>query len=380
MSYQAVPEIDPVALARTVRRALKRGRVEIGEWRCAPLHPGFSGAGVYRCSGTGQEAGQPVPWSLILKVPHRRAGEESSAFCYWKREALVYQSGLLASLPGGLAAPQCFSVEERPDGSVCLWLEDIRESVPGPWSPAQYEAAAHHLGVFNGAYRTGRPLPVFSWLTTGWLRAWVAQFSPLVGLLQSESTWQNPLIRAAYPVSPAADLLRLWADREPLLAALDRLPRTLCHLDAWRNNLLSRVSPEGEQQTVAIDWAFTGLGAIGEEINALAWGTLGSFELEPEEARALDTPVFEGYLAGLREGGWQGDARQARFGYAASAPLRYGLISGLFGLSVALGNDHGIFEQRFQRPMEDIMKFWAAMTHLLLDLAEEARELLPLIA
>jgi hypothetical protein len=374
------PDIDRATLVQTVRRALGRDRVEIGNWSCVPLHPGFSGAGVYRCSGTGQEAGQPVPWSLILKVPHHRPGEESSAFCYWKREALAYQSGLLAALPGGMAAPHCFSVEERPDGSHWLWLEDIRENVPDRWSPEQYVAAGHHLGAFNGAYLTDRPLPAFSWLTTEWLRSWVAQFSSLIDLLHEESTWRNPLIRAAYPDPPAADLLRLWADRERFLEALDRLPRTLCHLDAWRNNLFSRMSPEGENQTVAIDWAFTGIGAAGEEINALVWGTLGSFELEPEEARALDPLVFEGYLAGLRAAGWQGDARQARFGYVASSPLRYGLVSGLFGLSVALGNNQGAVEQRFKRPMEAIMKFWAAMTHLLLDLAEEARELLPSIS
>jgi hypothetical protein len=239
--------------------------------------------------------------------------------------------------------------------------------------------AARHLGAFNGAYLAGCPLPSFSWLAAGWLRSWLAQFSPLIGLLHDERTWQNPLVRAAYRIPIAEELLRLWTERDRFLEALDRLPRTLCHFDAWRTNLFARASPEGTEQTVAIDWAFAGIGAIGEEINPLVWASLTFFEIEPEEARALDPLVFEEYLAGLREAGWRGDAREARFGYVASAALRYGMPS-LWGLSRALDETrHAAAEQQFGRPMGEIMEQRAAMTYLLLDLAEEARRLLPVI-
>jgi hypothetical protein len=388
MRRARVPKIDPATLTRAVRRALNRDRIEIDEWSCEPLKLAFgtTTGGLYRCSGTSQEESRTVPWSLILKVTRPPlnaatavAGEETSAFNYWKREALVYQSAVLDDLPGGMAAPRCFGVEEQPDGVLWLWLEDLQDRIAGRWPPSQYGAAACHLGAFNAAYLTGHPLPSFPWLATGWLRSWLAQFPPLVGLLSADSTWQNPVVQAAVRVPVAEDLQRLWAEREPFLEALDRLPRTLCHFDAWRTNLFARVSPGGQEQTMAIDWAFAGIGAIGEELSPLVWASLTFFEIELEEARALDPLVFEGYVAGLREAGWRGDVRQARFGYVASAALRYG-IPLLWGLADALDESrHAAVEQQFGRPVEEVLKRHAEGTYLLLDLAEEARGLLPVI-
>jgi hypothetical protein len=390
MSRLPLPDIQRATLTETIRRALNSDTVEIAEWACQPLKPAFGSTtgGLYRCCGTGREDGKTVPWSLILKVMHpplhaaaAKAGEEASAFNYWQREALAYQSGLLDDLPGGLVAPRCFGDEdsEAPgaDGFLWLWLEDVRESISGRWPFSRYGLAARHLGVFNGAYLTGCPLPSFPWLTERWLRSWLSQFPRFIHLLQQESTWQNPLLRAAFRVPVANDLLRLWAERDRFLDALDRLPRTLCHFDAWRTNLFARASPEGQEQTVAIDWAFVGIGAVGEEINPLVWASLTFFEIEPEEARALDPIVFEEYLAGLREAGWQGDAGQVRFGYAASAALRYGMPL-LWGVAAALDeSSHASWEHQFGRPMREIMERMAAVTYLLLNLAEEARGLLP---
>jgi hypothetical protein len=386
MRRAPVPDIDPATLARTVCRALKRDRIEIGEWICEPVKPGFgtTTGGLYRCSGASEETGRTVPWSLILKITRPPldaatpgAGEEITAFNYWKREALVYQSGVLDDLTGGLVAPRCFGVEEQPDGLLWLWLEDVKDRISGLWPPSQYGVAARHLGAFNAGYLTGRALPSFPWMATGWLRSWLAQFSPIVGLLSAESTWQNPIVRAALRVPIAEELQRLWAEREQFLEALDHLPRTLCHFDAWRTNLFVRLSPEGQDQTVAIDWAFAGIGAIGEEINPLVWASLTFFEIELEEARALDRLVFEGYVAGLREAGWRGDVQQARFGYVASAALRYG-IPLLWGLADALDDSrHAAVEEQFGRPVAEILKRRAEGTYLLLELAEEARGLLP---
>src|SRR5919201_6300912 len=78
------------------------------------------------------------------------------------------------------------------------------------------------------------------------------------------ATWRHPLIRRAYPTPVAERLLRLHAGRGVLLDRLDRLPHTLCHLDAFRRNLFARVTDDGRQQTVAIDWASIGFAALGE--------------------------------------------------------------------------------------------------------------------
>src|SRR5687768_15400983 len=63
---------------------------------------------------------------------------------YWRREARFYESDLLTG--PSLRAPRCHRVVERDDGSVALWLEDLR-GTPGPaWPLARYRDAARHLG------------------------------------------------------------------------------------------------------------------------------------------------------------------------------------------------------------------------------------------
>ena len=62
---------------------------------------------------------------------------------------------------------------------------------------------------------------------------------------------------------------RLWEERDRFFDALDRLPQTLCHLDSLRPDLFARETEDGDYQTVAVDWAFAGLGAIREGLVSL---------------------------------------------------------------------------------------------------------------
>jgi hypothetical protein len=91
---------------------------------------------------------------------------------YWKREALLYESGLLDDLPTGLMAPRCFGVVEQPDGEYWLSLEEVNDDVGARWPLAHYGVVAHHLGLFNGAYLMGRPIPceppTTLWSPTTW--------------------------------------------------------------------------------------------------------------------------------------------------------------------------------------------------------------------
>src|SRR5439155_4390297 len=128
------------------------------------------------------------------------------------------------------------------------------------------------------------------------------------------------LMERVYPNEVAEQIFQIWDERELLLDALTRLPpQTFCHRDAFRRNLFAR-----RTQTVAVDWAYSGIGAVGEEIAPLVWGSLGFRDVPIEQAQELEALVFNSYLDGLRDAGWNGDARLVRFGYAAASVLRYG--------------------------------------------------------
>jgi hypothetical protein len=147
----------------------------------------------------------------------------------------------------------------------------------------------------------------------------------------------------------------------------------------WPRNLFLRRNGTNREQTVAIDWAFVGLGAIGEEIGPLILASLAFFEIELTNAQALDRLVFDSYLEGLHDAGWRGDPQVVRFGYAASSALRFGLgiMAALLDLTLNFDESKGEWvEQVFGCSIETKADHDAAIHRFLLDRADEARALL----
>ncbi|NJN53646.1 MAG: hypothetical protein HC804_02140, partial [Anaerolineae bacterium] len=203
-----------------------------------------------------------VPWSLILKAIGTSSigRQESSDWSYWKREALVFQSGLLDDLSGDLVAPRCFGVDEYSSQEFWIWLEDIPEQAEASWSLERYGLAARHLVQFNGPYFMGQPLPEASWFSTGRVRSYLARAKPII--LDLPSISKHPLVQCWLTRDSVERILQLWADQDRLLELFDHLPKSLCHMDAFRGNLLTRRGIDDREQTVAIDWSITGIGAI----------------------------------------------------------------------------------------------------------------------
>jgi hypothetical protein len=379
--------IDRATLTAPVRSALRSSTVKVLQWRSSRLGGGAGNPvslGLYRFSGTGQDQGQPVTWSLVLKMAQSPAnvgvvdmgeGEDPTHWNYWRREIYVFQSDLLDHLPPGLAAPRCYGVEERPGDVIWLWLEEVRDVGDAPWALERHGLAARHFGRFNGAYLSGRPLPGYPWLSVGLLRQWCREFdTPLyAGFHRRPSLWEHPLVRRIYPPPDANPFLHLLANRERFLAALDGCPQTMCHKDAYPTNLMRSRGRDGQEETVALDWALAGIGPVGEELAQLAVGALD--KVEAAEARDVDQVVFAGYLDGLRDSGWHGDAGTVRFGYVASAALRIGLWL-LYLLNQAF-EESGASEHQEARgePVEEVVNQQARATRFVLDLAEEAHEL-----
>lgn len=316
--------LEPSTLTPLVGRLLADEEVTLSDCGVQPLEGGFSGSPLYRVQGQAHTRAGVKPWSLILKVIQPTTGsQEPWQRDYWKREVLVYQSDLLADLPSGLAVPRCWGITEQTAEEFWLWLEDLGEEEERAWPLERYALAARHLGEWNGAYLVQRPLPPQPWLSsTAYIQQRLALAEP--GIAELPQLSQQPFADL-FPDNRLDRMLQLWAERHPLLARLEQLPRTLCHRDAFRRNLRTRQGVMGQPQTVALDWAATGIGFLGEELVPLFALTLRFVTVELERIAELDALIFAGYVEGLRAAGWQGDARLARFAFTALAALLMGV-------------------------------------------------------
>jgi len=339
------------------RQATGRPTLELGDWSWQPIQGGAGeGLGIYRYLGQATNQGELVNWSLILKVFGESAeATPLTAWNYWRREVDVYQSDFLENLPGGIRAPQCFAVQEQGQGRIGLWLEDIVGDKL-EWSIADYGQVAYDFGRFNGFYLTAQPIPTYPWLSQQWLRGFVERTIPSIALLQQ--TLDHQWVKRVYLPDVAQNLFQLWAEREWYLQILTCLPQTLCHMDAFRRNIFIRRAPDESQETVAIDWAFVGSGAVGEELVPLIEASIGFMEVDLSDVLELENQVLEGYLAGLSDVGWQGDARQIRLGYTAAASLRY-TVGVADTSSLTDEQFHPLIEQTFKKPMGEICDYWA---------------------
>jgi len=366
-----LPALDSALLTGPVRRALRSESAQIGTWRCRPIsyaHTDAVTSGLFRVSGIAQDGSAAVSWSLVLKIVRAQDGNDDPALAhYWKREVLAYQSGLLDDLPGGLVAPRCAGIMERLAGEAWLWLEDVTDTSPSRWPPAYYGTVGCRLGRFNGEYLAARPLPADPGLRTAWLRAYLARNASAIARLADDT--EHPLLRRVYPAPIREGIVRLWTERDTFLAALDRLPQTFCHRDAWRGNLFMR-TVNGLDELVAIDWAFTGCGALGEELAPLVLAS-AFFEDELAGVRELDEDAFVGYMEGLRIAGWEGEEWMVRLGYAAASGLRYG--PGVTSVIRDLVN--GVVQDGMPAD-EGLCDRLAGLLRLALDRADEARNLI----
>ena len=347
--------VDETTLTPLVQQVLDREDVAVDRWRYEPVVGGIDmSSGVYRFSGNGLATRETLPWTLILKVAQATPDSQGAPhrWRHWKREMLAHQSGLLSDLPGGLVPPRCYGADEHRDGMTWIWMEEVKDEVHERWPLEYYGSVARCLGQFNGAYLTGKPLPDHPWLTRKHLRQYVENAAPAVELLLNSMDY--PLIQRALPGISAGFIQEIWEERHGILEAVEHLPQTLCHLDAFRRNLFSRRTADGGDQVVAVDWSYLGIAAVGEEIAPLVNGSVAFGAVSPAEELELERIVFEGYLEGLHDAGWRGNPDLVRFGYAATLYWRYA-IGGFIGEMIPWMLDerhHAAVEQAMGHSME----------------------------
>ena len=358
-------------LRELVPRVLGEPSAVPGKWEPVPLKAfgALDGArSVFNIRGMAHVGVAERPWSLVLKVLGPAAGPHDPAHAdYWKRELLLYSSGLLDDLPAGLSAPHYYGCDEPMDGVVWLWLEHVREDRERAWPLERWALAARHLGRFNGTYIVGRSLPSTPWLNGRRLRTLSDRHHSLVA--QISKVPGNPAVRRWWPPQVVAAVLRLWEERVAFCDALERLPQTFCHGDAIRRNLLSRAG-----ETVAVDWECAGHYSVGEEVGQTLSVASAFYDLEPADLPALDEELFASYLAGLHDVGWRGDPTQVRFAYVAHAALRN--VFNAVGASVPDDWRRAAALQNYGRTWEELAERRADIRPFLLDRADEARRLM----
>ena len=74
----------------------------------------------------------------------------------------------------------------------------------------------------------------------------------------------------------------VWDEREAFLSRVEGAPQTLSHLDFWSRNLF-----DDGGATVAIDWAFVGIAAAGEDASNLVLDAVWDGFLPGEAVREV---------------------------------------------------------------------------------------------
>jgi len=236
---------------------------------------------------------------------------------YWRREADAYllpelRESLMAA---GLDMPAA-QVEEQ-DGGITLWLEDVIGTPGTDFSLDDHVVLAENLG----RWQAQGPLQV-PWASQRFLREYSGSRHSPLHLIDDEAVWRHPLIRETWPDGLRTGWQRLLAHRPLLLDIMERLPRTRSHLDLWVSNEIRRTSGG----VVLLDWAFTGDGALGEDLGNHVPDAVFDLFWPAERLGKLDLACYEAYLVRLRQAGWRGTDRGIRLGMVASCVRYAGLL------------------------------------------------------
>ncbi|OAB43716.1 phosphotransferase family protein [Paenibacillus glacialis] len=290
---------------------------EIDAFTCDALENktlNFTTKGIYHLYGFLQTNNEQLPWSIILKVIKSDSEEKDDIkhHNYWRREALLFESKLLDHLSGYIQAPNTYLVEEQNDGTIWLWMEQVNGRFAQ--SKEQFNFIAHRLGMFNAEYLTTKAIPDEAWVCKSWLKSWTTSSrkyapnpGPYIIQLQDEEIkyiWEW--------------FKELTEEINEKLASLSDLPRVLAHQDLGQKNMI--LTPN--DQLVLIDWQFMSISGIGEDLGKMFGANMSLGIIPTDQYEAYRDSLFYSYIKGMREMGWEGDERLARYGYCISTALR----------------------------------------------------------
>jgi len=380
---EQLKRMDQAVLMEVVRKDQHNPDLVILDWTVEPLsHEKISDTtgGLFCFSGQCQGREGIQPWKVILKCINnpKEWSQQPRVWYYWQREIMMFQSGFLEQLPSAVRAPRFYGVMENENGAW-VWIEHIQEVTGKQWSLDYFQRTARQLGRFQGAYLHKTPLIDRPWLSQSFFRnVWDEEgfWSGFMNPASEENAWKSPIVQRGFDDKQQSRVLQLLAEKERFFDVNDGLPRVLCHYDASRRNFMwSRSLQTGEEELVGIDWAFTGIGALGNDLGQLIGTSLFFFEYSPTDAETLEVALLEGYLAGLADIGVRVDARLVRLGYMISLSLWMGvMLPGWAAIMLPPDSEFNV-QAMYGRQVEEVLAGWVRLDEFCLDRAEEARAL-----
>ncbi|MCK9861681.1 aminoglycoside phosphotransferase family protein [Paenibacillus sp. ATY16] len=325
MSVQNIAgELDKERLLQLSKACIGFEFGVITEWTCKSIgqeNKNFVTDGVYRITGTSENnGGERRSWSFILKIvipdPKRN---DPAHYNYWRRESLVYGSHLLEHVPSNLLTPKCYAIDNKDNGYIWLWMEDVGQEVR-PWTREDYGYVTEKLGEIQAEYLLGKPLPEFDWLNRHWMRSWLHECEKY--RYEPDPDTREILLSD----KRVASILDQYHQFEPWikdwLVSLEQLPKTFSHQDFYEQNILLHDTRQREGKLTLIDWQFASISGAGEDLGRFLGLGLSRGQVTVDRFKEYRDLFISSYISGLRKAGWQGDEELVRFGYLAAFSLR----------------------------------------------------------
>jgi hypothetical protein len=195
-----------------------------------------------------------------------------------------------------------------------VWLADVAGTAGWDWPVPRLARFAYELGAAQAPW--AGQVPDLPWLSRRWLAQYLTEGPSRLARV-ADQDWDHPSV-AVWPVEVRQRLRRLHADHSRQAAVAASAERTLCHLDVWPANLI-----DADGTSVLFDWSFAGDGAVGEDISNLIIDSCTDGLMDVALLPEIAETATDGYLRGLRDGGWTGSADAVRTTIAACGAAKY---------------------------------------------------------
>lgn len=291
-------------------------------WSVTPmsvLSAGNGTIGFFNVSGHVKVGEVRSPWSSVVKVLDPDDFSAGSSKMQSARNELdALQAPELGLMESGMRCVPVYGLLSSTDSVHWLWMKDLSGGISTPWDAETYVRVARDVGEFSALWPE-ESMPTGSWITTDPSASRIEQV--VVGMPEYYKTLRenenHPHVLTLIEGRDLDNIFSLIDDASVAVKATRSLPRSVAHHDCHARNLFPWTDQNGHSMTYAVDWASTGLAPIGTDGGSLAGGGIAWTQAEADMIASNESAIFDSYVAGLIDSGWQGEVRDVRLAYLA---------------------------------------------------------------